>query len=546
MIAFARPRRRPACTAWLFAVLLYPATVAAQDRSMALSVAPESVSQLREWDARIDRMLRDGELRIRQTREDTLLGGRTHQRADQYYRGVRVFGGDVARQLRDGQLISVFGTVYPEIGIDTLPAIDEDAARAIVEQRAAAQIGESRRPELVILPIDKGFRLAWRLRAATRRDIRQYFVDARDGSIVLEYSDRQTQVPPGSVGTSRGVLGDLKKISVTRNSAGFVASDDLRPPSIQTYDMRGDWRRVVNYLNDAATLTTSDLAADSDNEWTDGAVGDAHIYAGWTYDYFYKRFNRRGLDNADLPIVSLVHPVRRIDFFTVVEIVPDFFVNAFYAGDGIMVYGVGLPAGITIGGQVVDFLSGALDVVAHELTHGVTDYSSRLIYQNESGALNESFSDMMAVGAEFFFQRPGTGTLQADYLIGEDVIRPGGIRSMSNPGAFGDPDHYSTRFTGTDDNGGVHINSAIPSQAFYLAIEGGVNRTSGLSVQGVGAANREQIERAFYRAFTQLLPSNATFAVARAATLQSARDLFSAGSAAERAIEQAWTAVGVR
>jgi thermolysin len=176
----------------------------------------------------------------------------------------------------------------------------------------------------------------------------------------------------------------------------------------------------------------------------------------------------------------------------------------------------------------------------------VTDYSSRLIYQNESGALNESFSDMMAVGAEFFFQRPGTGSQQADYLVGEDVVRPGGIRSMSNPGVFGDPDHYNTRFTGTDDNGGVHINSGIPNHAFYLAIEGGVNRTSGLSVQGVGAANREQIERAFYRAFTQLLPSSATFAVARAATLQSARDLFGAGSAPERAIEQAWTAVGVR
>jgi Zn-dependent metalloprotease len=117
---------------------------------------------------------------------------------------------------------------------------------------------------------------------------------------------------------------------------------------------------------------------------------------------------------------------------------------------------------------------------------------------------------------------------------------------MSNPGVFGYPDHYNTRFTGTDDNGGVHINSGIPNHAFYLAIEGGVNRTSGLSVQGVGAANREQIERAFYRAFTQLLPSSATFAVARAATLQSARDLFGAGSAPERAIEQAWTAVGVR
>ena len=116
---------------------------------------------------------------------------------------------------------------------------------------------------------------------------------------------------------------------------------------------------------------------------------------------------------------------------------------------------------------------------------------------------------------------------------------------MANPLAYGDPDHYSRRFTGTADNGGVHINSGIANHAFYLAIEGGTNRTSGLSVQGVGGGNREQIERVFYRAFTQMLPANATFAVARAATIQAARDLFGANSNAERAVTQAWTAVGV-
>lgn len=540
-----RPPRQLACGVWLFVAAVCPLSAAAQDRSTALSIAPQSVSQLREWDVRIERMLRDGDLRIRQTREDTLVDGRTHQRAEQYYRGVRVFGGDAVRQLQNGQLISAFGTVYPEIRVETSPTMTEDAARGVVERRAGVSIGKSRQPELVLLPVEGSFRLTWRMRAASGSDVRQYFVDARDGSIVLEYSDRKTQVPQGSVGTSRGVLGDLKKISVTPNAAGFVASDPLRPPSLRTYDMRGDWRRVIDYLNNVTALSTNDLAADSDNEWTDGAAGDAHVYTGWTYDYYYKRFNRRGLDNADTAIVSLVHPIRRIDIFDLFETVPDFFLNAFYAGDGIMVYGVGLPAGTTIGGQVVDFFSGSLDVVAHELTHGVTDYTSQLIYQNEAGALNESFSDMMAAGAEFFFQRPGSGSMEADYLIGEDVIRPGGIRSMSNPAVFGDPDHYSLRYTGTEDNGGVHVNSAIPNHVFYLAIEGGVNRTSGRSVLGVGASNREQIEKVFYRAFTQLLPSNATFAVARAATLQSARDLYGAASPAERAIQQAWTAVGV-
>jgi thermolysin len=116
---------------------------------------------------------------------------------------------------------------------------------------------------------------------------------------------------------------------------------------------------------------------------------------------------------------------------------------------------------------------------------------------------------------------------------------------MSTPSRFGDPDHYSRRYTGTEDNGGVHINCSIPSHAFYLAIEGGRNATSGLNVTGVGGANREQIERIFYRAFTSMLPARATFSTARAATIQTARDLYGPSSAAEAAVTQAWTAVGV-
>ena len=182
-------------------------------------------------------------------------------------------------------------------------------------------------------------------------------------------------------------------------------------------------------------------------------------------------------------------------------------------------------------------------MVAHELSHGVTDYSSGLIYEGESGALNEAFSDIMGTSVEFFI-RPTTG----NYLMGEGLVtalNPCLIRSLADPLSFGSPDNYSLLFTGTADNGGVHINSTIASHAFYLAIEGGTNRTSKLAVQGVGSANREQIEKVFYRGFTQLLPSNATFSLARAATIQAARDLYGVGSAPERAVTQAWTAVGV-
>lgn len=530
--------------ACLFVGVAAPARPAlAQETRRTITIDARSSTALRDWDRRLDGMLRQGELRLRVTREDTLIEGRIHQRSDQYYRGVRVFGGDVARQSRQGATESAFGILYEGIGLDPSPAIDEDGARAVFEERTGTSLNPSNAPELVVLPLDDGrYALAWRLRVKSRNDARQYFIDARTGHAILDFSDRKTQ---SAVGRARGVLGDTKKISVTGGPGQFLTADHLRPPMIETYDMQGNPARVVDVLLGRVTLSTTDLAADSDNDWTDGAVDDAHVYAGYTYDFYFKRFGRRGLNNADIRLQSLVHPVRRIDFLTYVDEFPDFFINAFYDGSGVMVYGEGLPGGFTLGGQTWDFLAGALDVVAHELTHGVTEYTSDLIYRNESGALNEAFSDMMGTSAEFFFQPAGSGPLKADYLLGEDVVRPGGLRSMEDPGRFGDPDHYSKRHLGSSDGGGVHTNSAIPNHAFYLAIEGGANRTSGLSVQGVGAASRDQVEKVFYRAFTQLLPSNATFSVARAATVQSARDLYGAGSPAERAVGQAWTAVGV-
>jgi bacillolysin len=528
-------------------VWLVPAA-AQQPRAGLLTIAALSdgpAGALREWSSRIDTMRRSGDLRLRTARDDLLVRGRRHDRYDQYYRGVRVFGADVAQQLNGGQVVSMFGNLYENIAIDPSPTVSPARAREIAAERAGVELSPSLEPELVILPRESGdYTLTWRLRAAGSSDIRQYFIDARSQDIVREYSDRQTQRQSG-VGRAQGVLGDSKKISVSVGGGRFQASDLLRPPAITTYDMRSNVQRVEDFLNGLLTLNDNDIASDSDNAWTDGAVADAHVYAGWTYDYFFKRFNRRGLDNNNRAVQILVHPIDRNTWQTQFDTFPEYFTNAFYAGNGIMVFGDGLPASVTLGGQTWDFVAGGLDIVAHELTHGVTDYSSNLIYQNESGALNESFSDVMGTSVEFFFQPAGSASMRADYLIAEDVVRVGGIRSMSDPQALGDPDHYSRRFMGSGDNGGVHINSGIPNQAFYLAIEGGANRTSGLPVQGVGAANREQIERVFYRAFTQMLPANATFSIARAATIQAARDLFSANSAAERAVTQAWAAVGV-
>jgi Zn-dependent metalloprotease len=542
----SRSLRHAAAALGVWLLVAGPATLPtrAQATFSVSMIAPDSVSELRQWGTRLDSMRRSGELRVRQLTEDRLVADREHERFDQYYRGVRVFGGDVRVQSDNRQLVSMFGTVYEGLDLETDPAIGDAAAVAAVRDAGAFALGRER-PELVILAEPGApYRLTWRVRAMRGADVREYFVDAQSGRIALDYSDLQTQA---AIGVGTGVLGDQKKVSASSGAGGFVADDRKRPNAIRTYDYQGDVNSLLDFLfSPAAAPPLSRLATDGDNTWTDTMTVDAHVYAGWTHDYYFKRFGRHGLNDANLPIMSIVHPVRRSDVFTPIgDEYREFFDNAGYYGGGLMIYGVGFPPGVTAGGRSWDYTSGALDVVAHELSHGVTDYTSDLIYRNESGALNEAFSDIMATSIEFYFQQAGGGNLRADYLCAEDVVKPSGIRSLADPRAYGHPDHYSIRFTGTADNGGVHINSGIANHAFYLAIEGGTNRTSGLSVQGVGGGNREQMERVFYRAFTQLMPSNSTFATARAATIQAARDLFGANSAAERAVTEAWAAVGV-
>jgi bacillolysin len=536
----------PAAAAWLLLTTSFAPNPEAQVEVRGpVQITAGAPAEIRQWTPLVDGMLRGGELRRRPARPDRVMSVRSHDRADQYHRGVRVFGGDVVLQLERAQVLSIFGTLHRGVDIDTAPGIDEAGALAAVERRGAEPHLDA--PELVVLPRDAGaYLLAWRIRATLPGDIRQFFVDARTGAVLLDFSDVKSQVP--IIGTGTGVLGDQKKLSVRRAVNGqYVAEDGRRPPTLHTYDMQGNIPRTVDFLSGRVNLNpATELAADADNNWTDGMAVDAHVYSGWTYDFLFKRFNRRGLDNGDVQIVSLVHPARREDFFTPLGSQwPLFFANAAYFGNGVVAYGVGLPPGVTDGGLTWDYMSGALDIVAHELAHGVTDHTSELIYLNEPGALNEAFSDIVGTSVEFFYQPAGTGPLRADYLLGEDVVRPNGIRSMADPGMFGHPDHYAIRYTGTADNGGVHINSGIANHAFYLAIEGGTNRTSGLGVVGVGGVNRQQIENVFYRAFTELLPSSATFGIARAATIQAARDLYGVNSSPERAVTEAWTAVGV-
>ena len=538
-----------------FALCQAPGTAQQPGNTLAIqAVAPQD---LRTWDAFVTSGIRAGDLRLLSTSVDPSLPGRSIERFQQFQNGVRIWGADLVRDAEGGIAHAIFGELAQNLSVATTPALSIEQARDLVLEWAGPSSALLREPELVVLRTAAGeYRLAYTSIASSENTApARVFLDASSGLELLRISEIRSQ---SEVVTGRGVLGDRKKVSTSKEGSTYFADDRLRPPSILTFDMRGNLTRTRSAVEFGTTpLLPSDRASDNDNDWTDVAQVDAHVHVGWTYDYYFKQFERRGLDDRNRPIRIVTNAVSQADSIRLpLSLFGTWAINAFWCdscgtdGLGTIFFGNGIPTGFTVNSQHYTYIAGALDVAAHELTHGIITSSSNLTYLNESGALDEAFADILGTSVEFFYHPAGDGRGRADYLIGEDVVTgingaPNGIRSMADPLAYGFPDHYSALFRGSEDNGGVHINAGIPSNAFFLAVEGGTHRTSRLAVEGVGAANRAQVEKAFYRAFVFLLPTSATFATARAATIQAARDLYGAGSNVERAITQGWTAVGV-
>lgn len=261
----------------------------------------------------------------------------------------------------------------------------------------------------------------------------------------------------------------------------------------------------------------------------DADAQNAHDGASDTYDYYLTKFGRHSLDDADFTLISSVNVGRKWN-------------NAAWIGTQ-MVYGKG-------DGVTFSPLAGDLDVIGHELTHGVTDFESDLVYQNASGALNESMSDVFGAAVEAWVE----GGISADtWKIGEDIYTPGvagdALRYMNDPTLDGySTDYYPERIpftsspSSSNDYGGVHGNSGISNLAFYLLVQGGTHPRGKTStvVSGIGLAKAEQI---FYRANTVYFTSSTDFQGAADGTAQAALDLY--GAAERTSVLDAWCAVGV-
>lgn len=320
----------------------------------------------------------------------------------------------------------------------------------------------------------------------------QVYVNAESGEVL-----QSMNVVNEATGTGTGVLGDTKYLNTYYTNSTYYLYDITKPMNgvIATFDNYNGSSLPGYYVTDSGNTFYSERQK---------AAVDAHYYAGQVFDYYYDTFGRVSYDNQGSNIVSTVHYGSNYN-------------NAAWTGNQ-MIYGDG-------DGSTFTYLSGANDVVAHELTHAVTDTTAGLIYESQSGALNESFSDVFG----FFVD-------SEDWLMGEDVYTPyqsgDALRSMSNPNAYNQPDHMNEYqnlpVTREGDWGGVHINSGIPNKAAYYTIN------------SLGIAQAQEI---YYRALTVYLTPNSDFSYARAALEQSAYDLY--GSSAANAVSQAWNNVGV-
>lgn len=342
------------------------------------------------------------------------------------------------------------------------------------------------------------------------------FVDAINGKIL---GKRELIHTTNATGTAITAYSGTQTITTDFTGSTYRLRETGRGNGINTYDMRlagTNYGAAVDFTD--ADNTWNNVNANKDQYATDGHWGTEK-----TYDYYLSKHNRNSVDNAGFALNSYVHT-------NLVAFGYPNNVNAFWDGSR-MTYGDGNATYTPLT---------ALDICGHEVTHGVTERTSNLNYSNQSGALNEGFSDIFGTAIEFY-AKGASGNWQ----IGENI--GAAFRSMSNPNQFSQPDTYlgTYWYTGTGDNGGVHTNSGVLNFWFYLLSQGGSGTNdigNAYTVTGIGIDKAAAIA---YRTNTNYLISTSNYAAARTYAIQSATDLYGAGSAEVIATTNAMYAVGI-
>lgn len=464
--------------------------------------------------------------------------GNKHVRYRQVYKTLPVFGGELVVHLTsDNAVRGVNGKYTPGIDLPTDPKISaKDVGKIIVAHAPGNKTRPGDEPILVILVHEDKPHLAWHmsvegtdvaLDGSETEALWAYFVDAQIGEVIWRYNNLQTDIP--TTGSGKG------------NYAGTLTLNTVHNHVSNKWELEDRWvpSTARIYTHDGENgLPPKPVSVDSDNNWSandQGAEVDCHAFTRTVFDYFLMMHGRNSFDGAGADMNIYAHfksdPNRAEN-------------NAYWDPLNSWVV-IGDGDGVTFG----PFCT--LDIIAHEWTHAVTTHTANLIYYGESGALNESISDVFAA------------LIDGDWLQGEDNWlnkreAPAG-RNLADPTNGGkydpadpigstqkghQPDHYNDRYIGPRDNQGVHINSGVMNKAAYLIAVGGTHR--GIKIcEGLG---REVLGRLYYNALTSHLTANSNFADMRQAVLNSLDDLYAGDPRYDKwrvSINNAFAAVGV-
>ncbi|MFT5823187.1 MAG: gliding motility-associated-like protein, partial [Crocinitomix sp.] len=465
--------------------------------------------------------------------------GFTHTRMRQTFKGIPIESAIWLSHAKENVVRSMNGMIFKNMTSSSYASISEfdalEKAKSFVgadeykwdlPTEEAHLKWESDDPEATYFPTGElvfvarnfnfgtdNFRLAYKFDIYAQAPLYRanVYVDAITGEVIAEDGILHHADTPGTAETvysgSQPIIGDSF-------GGQFRLRDGSRGLGIRTFD-----------LNQAYGYGGAVDFTDADNDWNnvnpqqDEYAGDAHWGTERTYDYFNDIHGRNSIDDAGFQLNSYVHYGVN-------------YVNAFWDGTR-MTYGDGNGAPYT---PLV-----SLDIAGHEITHGLTNLTANLIYYGESGALNESFSDIFGTAIENF-ARPGDW----DWLLSADI--GASFRSLENPNLFGHPDTYFgdnwASLVGAD-NGGVHSNSGVQNFWYYLLVSGGAGTNDNGDAYTVGALGFESASAIAFRNLTVYLTDGSDHPDARFFAIQSAIDLFGECSVEEKETTNAWYAVGV-
>lgn len=465
--------------------------------------------------------------------------GKLHLVYQQEAGGIPVYGNELRAHFTDGRLLLMHGRVLPLPELNTEPTLTAAAAleqartavkrhtriKELSEQELALLGGEALTQELVIYYPNQQWQdphLVWSVIIVPHlADRWQLMIDAHTGELLNEHNHVCHFLPPN--GPEVTTATDLQGVSRTIHSYEFNNNNYLIDASRPMFNAAGSnfpnepdgaiWTINGNNTSPANDDFTTTHNVSAGNFWNDPLAVSAHYNAGEAYRYFLETFGRNSINGQGGNIVSLIN---------ISEDDGSDMDNAFWNGQA-MFYGNGNTA-------FTSPLAKALDVAGHEISHGVVQNTANLEYEGESGALNESFADIFGAMID-----------RDDWQMGEEVVNPsvfptGALRDLANPNNGGNnlgdpgwqPAHTNEQYTGSQDNGGVHINSGIPNRAFFLL------------ASNIGRSKAEQI---YYRALTTYLTRSSQFLDLRASVVQAANDLY--GSTEANAAISAFNTVGI-